>query len=295
MARVLFNPAADEYLAVAGYAQCVVFTLGAKGEVLDRLCVGPEEWPLDGIDGALLDVDWIPGSTSLLALTVAAHVAVFDLAKSAVAPVLTVSLPPREGEVDGSIPARIAASALACHRGQNRVLVLSEAGALYSHPLGPNDKGDAVVDVGNKLVLPECVRGREGLSVHFSRAHGVALVSFDGGSTVLLRLDPETGAVNASCVVNEDAGSNPDGDNNGSEDTYPFGPAGFSHWSEACAPPPAPLAGAAPGPREPPRPGERAHHARPAPRPGPSCHRRRSSSPPRLDLTARCAWFPSAA
>ena len=254
VARVLFNPAADEYLAVAGYAQCVVFTLGAKGEVLDRLCVGPEEWPLDGIDGALLDVDWIPGSTSLLALTVAAHVAVFDLAKSAVAPVLTVSLPPREGEVDGSIPARIAASALACHRGQNRVLVLSEAGALYSHPLGPNDKGDAVVDVGNKLVLPECVRGREGLSVHFSRAHGVALVSFDGGSTVLLRLDPETGAVNASCVVNEDAGSNPDGDNNGSEDTYPFGPAGFSHWSEACAPPPAPLAGAAPGPIEPPAP-----------------------------------------
>ena len=254
VARVLFNPAADEYLAVAGYAQCVVFTLGAKGEVLDRLCVGPEEWPLDGIDGALLDVDWIPGSTSLLALTVAAHVAVFDLAKSAVAPVLTVSLPPREGEVDGSIPARIAASALACHRGQNRVLVLSEAGSLYSHPLGPNDKGDAVVDVGNKLMLPECVRGREGLSVHFSRAHGVALVSFDGGSTVLLRLDPETGAVNASCVVNEDAGSNPDGDNNGSEDTYPFGPAGFSHWSEACTPPPAPLAGAAPGPIEPPAP-----------------------------------------
>ena len=258
VARVLFNPAADEYLAVAGYAQCVVFTLGAKGEVLDRLCVGPEEWPLDGIDGALLDVDWIPGSTSLLALTVAAHVAVFDLAKSAVAPVLTVNLPPREGEVDGSIPARIAASALACHRGQNRVLVLSEGGALYSHPLGPNDKGDAVVDTGNKLVLPECVRGREGLSVHFSRAHGVALVSFDGGSTVLLRLDPETGAVNASCVVNEDAGSSPDGDNNGGEDTslerYPFGPTGFSHWSEACAPPPAPLAGAAPGPIEPPAP-----------------------------------------
>ena len=274
MARVLFNPAADEYLAVAGYAQCVVFTLGAKGEVLDRLCVGPEEWPLDGIDGALLDVDWIPGSTSLLALTVAAHVAVFDLAKSAVAPVLTVSLPPREGEVDGSIPARIAASALACHRGQNRVLVLSEAGALYSHPLGPNDKGDAVVDVGNKLVLPECVRGREGLSVHFSRAHGVALVSFDGGSTVLLRLDPETGAVNASCVVNEDAGSNPDGTITGVKIRTRSAPRGSRT-----------------GPRRA-RPRRRRS---PAPRPGPSSPRRRSSSPPRLDWTARCAWFPSAA
>ena len=77
-----------------------------------------------------------------------------------------------------------------------------------------------------------------------------------GGVTVLARLHPETGAVVASCVVREDSGSNPDGDRNDEppEASSPFGPAGFSHWSEACAPPPPPLAGAAPAPVEPPPP-----------------------------------------
>jgi hypothetical protein len=31
VARVLFNPANDAYLAVAGFNQCQVFTLGPKG------------------------------------------------------------------------------------------------------------------------------------------------------------------------------------------------------------------------------------------------------------------------
>ena len=239
VSRVLFNPAADEYLAVAGYAQCHVFTLGPKGEIADRLCVGPEEWPLDGMHGALLDVDWVPGRTGALSITVSAHVAVFDLAKSSVAPVLTVSLPPRES--DGA-PARIVASAFAPRGGENRLLVLSEDGALFSHPVRDGDEGDATIDESCRLALPEVCRGRAGLSVHFSRAHGVALASFDGGVTVLARLHPETGAVVASCVVREDSGSNPDGDRNDEppEASSPFGPAGFSHWSEACAPPPPP-------------------------------------------------------
>ena len=260
VSRVLFNPAADEYLAVAGYAQCHVFTLGPKGEIVDRLCVGPEEWPLDGMHGALLDVDWVPGRTGALSITVSAHVAVFDLAKSSVAPVLTVSLPPREGGGDGA-PARIAASAFGPRKGvENRLLVLSEDGALYSHPVRDGDEGDVTIDESCRLALPEVCRGRAGLSVHFSRAHGVALASFDGGATVLARLHPETGAVAASCVVHEsDSGSTNrvNGDQNENDEpeaSSPFGPAGFSHWSEACAPPPPSLAGAAPAPVEPPPP-----------------------------------------
>ena len=273
VSRVLFNPAADEYLAVAGYAQCHVFTLGPKGEIADRLCVGPEEWPLDGMHGALLDVDWVPGRTGALSITVSAHVAVFDLAKSSVAPVLTVSLPPRES--DGA-PARIVASAFAPRGGENRLLVLSEDGALFSHPVRDGDEGDATIDESCRLALPEVCRGRAGLSVHFSRAHGVALASFDGGVTVLARLHPETGAVVASCVVREDSGSNPDGDRNDEppEASSPFGPAGFSHWSEACAPPPPPW---------------------PARRRRPSSRRRRCLSPRPRGTTAPRWSSPSAA
>ena len=62
VARVMFNPANDAYLAVAGFAQCQVFTLGAKGEVTDRLSVGPADWPLDGMAGAILDVLWWGGA-----------------------------------------------------------------------------------------------------------------------------------------------------------------------------------------------------------------------------------------
>ena len=275
ISRVLFNPAADEYLAVAGFAQCHVFTLGPKGEIADRLHVGPEEWPLDGMNGALLDVDWVPGRTCALSITVSAHVAVFDLAKSSVAPVLTVSLPPRES--DGA-PARIAASAFAPRLGENRLLVLSEDGALFSHPVRDGDEGDAAIDESCRLALPEVCRGRAGLSVHFSRAHGVALASFDGGATVLARLHPETGAVVASCVVREsDPGSDPGSDGSDQNDdghiSSPFGPAGFSHWSEACAPPPPPW---------------RARRLRP------SSRRRRTLSPHPRGSTAPPSSSPSA-
>ena len=280
VSRVLFNPAADEYLAVAGYAQCHVFTLGPKGEVVDRLCVGPEEWPLDGMHGALLDVDWVPGRTGALSVTVSAHVAVFDLAKSSVAPVLTVSLPPREGGATepprasprarlglGKVSKTVCSS---CRRMEPCTRTRFETG----------DEGDVTIDESCRLVLPEVCRGRAGLSVHFSRAHGVALASFDGGATVLARLHPETGAVAASCVVHEsDSGSTNrvNGDQNENDEpeaSSPFGPAGFSHWSEACAPPPPSLAGR---------------------RPRPSNRRRRCLSPHPRDTTAPRWSSPSAA
>ena len=118
VARVLFNPADDSRLTVAGFSRCQIFTLGGKGEVTDRLCVGPEEWPVDGISGAILDVAWVPGSAAMFAVVVAAHVAIFDLSVSAVAPATTVSS--RRIRTDPRRPERPSSPPLRAPRGYNR-------------------------------------------------------------------------------------------------------------------------------------------------------------------------------
>ena len=75
VARVAFNPSNEATLAVSGFTKLAVLTLRPDGEVADRLRVGPEEWPLDGVKGAIRDVLWVPNRPSILAVVVAAHVA----------------------------------------------------------------------------------------------------------------------------------------------------------------------------------------------------------------------------
>ena len=250
VARVLFNPADDSRLTVAGFSRCQIFTLGGKGEVTDRLCVGPEEWPVDGISGAILDVAWVPGSAAMFAVVVAAHVAIFDLSVSAVAPATTVSLPPHPDR-PSETRASIVAAAFARREGTIALLLLSEDGLGYCHVFPESSvvrEADVVVSPDSTMTFPDAVAGRAGLSLSYSPAHHVAFASFDGGATVASRLNlaaanPETRVV-SSCVVRE--GADPL--------TTTRGPTGFSRWTDACAPPPPPLAGAPPGPVQPPPP-----------------------------------------
>ena len=250
VARVLFNPADDSRLTVAGFSRCQIFTLGGKGEVTDRLCVGPEEWPVDGISGAILDVAWVPGSAAMFAVVVAAHVAIFDLSVSAAAPATTVSLPPHPDR-PSETRASIVAAAFARREGTIALLLLSEDGLGYCHVFPESSvvrEADVVVSPDSTMTFPDAVAGRAGLSLSYSPAHHVAFASFDGGATVASRLNlaaanPETRVV-SSCVVRE--GADPL--------TTTRGPTGFSRWTDACAPPPPPLAGAPPGPVQPPPP-----------------------------------------
>jgi E3 ubiquitin-protein ligase UBR4 len=79
------------------------------------------------------------------------------------------------------------------------------------------------------------------------------LASFDGGATVAARLDLGAGTMRAACIVTEgDGGDNESSDGSGGGSGG--GSSGLAHWGEACAPPAPPLAGATPGPIEPPPP-----------------------------------------
>ena len=108
---------------------------------------------------------------------VAAQVAVFDLSKSAAAPVVTVSLPPpsnRPGELQGSI----AAAAFARSGGHLALLLLSDDGVAYCHQLTNGfDAAQSHVSVAarTRLELPAAVAGRAGLSLMYSPAHHVML------------------------------------------------------------------------------------------------------------------------
>ena len=191
VARVLFNPADDSRLTVAGFSRCQIFTLGGKGEVTDRLCVGPEEWPVDGISGAILDVAWVPGSAAMFAVVVAAHVAIFDLSVSAVAPATTVSLPPHPDR-PSETRASIVAAAFARREGTIALLLLSEDGLGYCHVFPESSvvrEADVVVSPDSTMAFPGAVAGRAGLSLSYSPAHHVAFASFDGGATVASRLN----------------------------------------------------------------------------------------------------------
>ena len=187
VARVCFNPANDAYLAVTGFAEARVFVLSEAGEVMDRLRVGPETWPLDGARGAILDAKWVPCEPALLAVVVAAHVAVFDLSISAAAPASVARLASGDD---------IVAAAFARRKGALALLLLADTGDAYAKTLeGGADaferEDEIVVSSASKLALPEAVRGRAGLDLHYSEAHGVAFAAFDGGASVAFKLDFE--------------------------------------------------------------------------------------------------------
>jgi hypothetical protein len=139
--------------------------------------------------------------------------------------------------------------ALYCHVFPGGAVFAAQSGVDTSAGPGAADQSAAHVTVAADatLALPASVIGHAGLSLTYSAAHHVMIAAFDGGATVAarIRLDSRTnrGAVIASCVVSE-----------GGDEGGGGGPSGFMHWSEACAPPAPPLAGATPGPVDPPPP-----------------------------------------
>ena len=255
VARVCFNPANDAYLAVAGFAEARVFVLNEDGEVVDRLRVGPETWPLDGARGAILDVKWVPCEPACVAIVVETHVAVFDLSVSAAAPAGVARLASGDGVV---------AAAFARRKGASALLLLADTGDVYAHALeGGADafrrESDIVVSSASRLALPEECRGRAGLDLHYSEAHGVAFAAFDGGASAAFKLDfnfdsaKNSAKTTCACVLLE--GALPEESSSSVEQKESsVAPSGFSRWNDACVPPAPPLAGAPAGPTTPPLP-----------------------------------------
>ena len=149
-------------------------------------------------------------------------------------------------------------------KGASALLLLADTGDVYAHALeGGADafrrENDIVVSSASRLALPEECRGRAGLDLHYSEAHGVAFAAFDGGASAAFKLDfnfdsaKNSAKTTCACVLLE--GALPEESSSSVEQKESsVAPSGFSRWNDACAPPAPPLAGAPAGPTTPPLP-----------------------------------------
>ena len=148
----------------------------------------------------------------------------------------------------------VVAAAFARRKGAAGLLLLADTGDVYAHALeGGADtfrrESDIVVSSASRLALPEECRGRAGLDLHYSEAHGVAFAAFDGGASAAFKLDfnfdsaKNSAKTTCACVLLEGALSEESSEEE-SESSKNVAPSGFSRWNDACVPPAPPLAGA---------------------------------------------------
>ena len=151
----------------------------------DRLCVGPEEWPVDGISGAILDVAWVPGSAAMFAVVVAAHVAIFDL--SSPPPPRDDGVPPAASGPTLETRASIVAAAFARREGTIALLLLSEDGLGYCHVFPESSvvrEADVVVSPDSTMTFPRRRRRSRGVEPVVLPGAPRRVRLLDGGATV---------------------------------------------------------------------------------------------------------------
>ncbi|XP_027153889.1 auxin transport protein BIG [Coffea eugenioides] len=203
--HIVFNSVVDNYLAVAGYEDCQVLTVNHRGEVTDRLAI---ELALQG--AYIRRVDWVPGSQVQLMVITNKFVKIFDLSQDNISPMHYVTL-----SDDMIVDATLVMSSL----GRVFLIVLSESGYLYRLELSM--KGNVGVKVLKEIIQTE---GREihskGLSLCYSSSHKLLFMSYQDGSTLIGRLNPDATSVIEVCALLD---SEPDGK---------LRAAGLHHWKE---------------------------------------------------------------
>ncbi|KAL8471843.1 hypothetical protein ACS0TY_029181 [Phlomoides rotata] len=203
--HLLFNSLVDNYLVVAGYEDCQVLTVNHRGEVIDRLAI---ELALQG--AYIRRVEWVPGSQVQLMVVTNRFVKIYDLSQDNISPVHYATLP------DDTI---VDATLLMASHSRMLLIVLSDSGSLYRLELSVK------ANVGS-MPLKEVIQveGRnkpaKGSSLYFSFTHKLLFVSYQDGSTLIGRLNPDvTSIVEVSAVHENDI----DG---------MLRPAGLHRWKE---------------------------------------------------------------
>lgn len=203
--HIVFNSVVDNYLAVAGYEDCQVLTVNHRGEVTDRLAI---ELALQG--AYIRRVDWVPGSQVQLMVITNKFVKIYDLSQDNISPMHYFTLP------DDMI---VDATLVMASQGRVFLIVLSESGNLYRLELSMK------VNVGVK-VMKEIIQteGREihskGLSLYFSSSHKLLFVSYQDGTTLIGRLNPDAASTAEVCALLD---NETDGKHRA---------AGLHHWKE---------------------------------------------------------------
>ncbi|XP_057769810.1 auxin transport protein BIG [Salvia miltiorrhiza] len=203
--HLLFNPLVENYLVVAGYEDCQVLTVNHRGEVIDRLAI---ELALQG--AYIRRVEWVPNSQVQLMVVTNRFVKIYDLSQDNISPVHYITLP------DDTI---VDAALLVASHCRMFLIVLSESGNLYRLELS------AKANVGSRP-LKEIIQveGRmetgKGSSLYFSPTHKLLFLSYQDGSSIIGRLNPDVTSVVETSAVHEN-------DLDGK-----LRPAGLHRWKE---------------------------------------------------------------
>ncbi|GMH20638.1 hypothetical protein Nepgr_022479 [Nepenthes gracilis] len=203
--HLAFNPLIENYLAVAGYEDCQVFTVSPRGEVTDRLAI---ELALQG--AYIKRVDWVPGSQVQLMVVTDRFVKIYDLSQDNISPIYYITLP------DDTI---MDATLVVAFQGSVFLIVLSELGSLYKLELSMEG------NVGTKELNEKIqIHGREihakGLSLYFSSTYKLVFVSYQDGTTLIGQLNPNAASLTEMSMIYED------------EQDGKLRPAGLHHWRE---------------------------------------------------------------
>ncbi|KAF6142223.1 hypothetical protein GIB67_012072, partial [Kingdonia uniflora] len=116
--HLIFNPAMENYLVVAGYEECQVLTLNPRGEVTDRVLL---ELSLQG--AYIRRVDWVPGSQVQLMVVTNMLVKIYNLSQDNTSPIHYFTLSDDYLIVDATL--------VVGHKGHSFLLTLSELGCLF--------------------------------------------------------------------------------------------------------------------------------------------------------------------
>ncbi|TMX03791.1 hypothetical protein EJD97_014195 [Solanum chilense] len=188
--NLIFNPLVENYLAVAGYEDCQVLTVNHRGEVSDRLAI-ELALPLQG--AYIKHVDWVPGSQVQLMVVTNKFVKIYDLSLDNISPVHYFTLP------DDMI---MDAALIMASQGRVFLIVLSEHGSLYRLELSSSKGNVGAKPLKEILQIEGKERHAKGSSLYFSLMHRLLFLSFQDGTTLVGRVNPDvTSLIEASAIL----------------------------------------------------------------------------------------------
>ncbi|XP_057522070.1 auxin transport protein BIG [Amaranthus tricolor] len=203
--HLAFNPLVENYLAVAGYEDCQVFTVSPRGEVTDRLAI---ELALQG--AYIRRVDWVPGSQVQLMVVTNKFVKIYDLSQDNISPLHYFTL------ADQMIMDAVLSVA---SQGKVYLIVLSELGSLFKLELS-TEINVGTKQLNEKVEIPKRDYHVKGSSLYFSPTYKLLFVSYQDGSTLIGRLSSDATSLTENSAVYED------------EQDDKRRPAGLHHWKE---------------------------------------------------------------
>jgi E3 ubiquitin-protein ligase UBR4 len=193
--HVHFNEENDRFVAVAGVFEAQAIVLNEKGEMVQQIPIflSLEEM---GENTLIVDVQWLPGSQTLLSVTTNHFVKVYDLSSDTFCPVFNFSPP------DDTI-----SSCVFARDGNKRdvitCFVLTKQGTVYYQQY-MDSGGPCTLTTAINLTPDETGETQNGLSgghLYYSPLLQLLIVSYTQGNTIACVVDHTNGDINSYTVL----------------------------------------------------------------------------------------------